>query len=114
LPWGKPRPASTETLPDRLRYARKCRRLTIKVLAKYTGLPPSSIEGWEQGKPIRHDRLRMMAYYLEVPILWLVTGEGEVPCRPLTEGERMMARADISPETRLHQLRAAGARLPEL
>jgi transcriptional regulator with XRE-family HTH domain len=112
------RPLSTETLALRLRYARKCRRYQVGWLAMHLDVVPSAIEGWERGsRPVRHEMLRQLAYYLDVPILWLVTGDGEPPCRPMTDGEIMMARADISPKERLHRLRQRRptlAQMPDL
>lgn len=98
----------------RLRYARICRRYQLRVWAKYTDFNPHMVTFWERGeRPIRHDQLRRAAYFLQVPLLWLVEG-GEPPLKPLTAGQRIMAEVDISPETRLHRLRQALPQLPHL
>lgn len=93
------------TLGGRLRYVRLCRRYEAAVFCKLLFLPRWRLRDWETGKgPMPHDQLRLLAYYLEVPLRWLVTGEGEPPCQPLTEAQKIMAEIDISPETRLRRL----------
>lgn len=97
-----------QTLGQRLRYVRKCRRYQLDTLCKYADLEKSSVKDWEGGKrAIPHLTLRRWAYYLQVDLLWLVTGEGPLPCVPLTTAQLIMAEVDISPETRLSRLRKA-------
>lgn len=112
MKWAEPK---LGTLGGRLQYARTCRRYTKAVFCRCLTLPPWRLEDWERGKgPIGHETLRLLAYYLEVPLKWLVSGEGEVPCRPPTEAERIMAEIDISPETYLRRRLEKRPVLPDL
>lgn len=104
-----------ETLGGRIRYARTCRRYTAAVFCRLAEVEPWQLVRWETGTgPLQHSMLRALAYFLEVPIQWLVTGEGEPPCRPLTEAEKIMAEVDIGPETRLRRLAQARPKLRDL
>jgi transcriptional regulator with XRE-family HTH domain len=95
------------TVGGRLRYVRKCRRLRILTVAKYAKLTKPQIARWESsinGADIRG--LRILAYFYKVDVNWLIYGGDELPCKPLTKAELFMAKAtDISPETRLSNLR---------
>ncbi len=98
-------PTELDTLGRRIRYARLCRRYRMEIWCKYTGFNRHSFLGWEAGtRGISHENLRKVAYFLQVPIMWLVTGEGELPVKPLTKAQQLMACVDLTPAGRLHKL----------
>lgn len=66
------------TFGDRLALAREAQSLTQEQLAKRLGLRVQTIESWEcdRSEP-RANRLQMLAGFLNVSMVWLLTGEGE-------------------------------------
>ena len=66
------------TFGDRLALARESQDLTQGHLAKRLGLRVQTIRNWEfdRSEP-RANRLQMIAGFLNVSMIWLLTGEGE-------------------------------------
>ena len=66
------------TFGDRLMLARESQNLTREQLARRLGLRTETIQNWEadRSEP-RANRLQMLAGFLNVSIVWLLTGEGE-------------------------------------
>jgi transcriptional regulator with XRE-family HTH domain len=65
------------TFGDRLALARESQSLTQAQLAKRLGLRIQTVQNWEfdRSEP-RANRLQMLAGFLNVSIIWLLTGEG--------------------------------------
>jgi len=65
------------TFGDRLALAREGQNLTQEQLAKRLGLRLPTIRNWEfdRSEP-RANRLQMIAGFLNVSMIWLLTGEG--------------------------------------
>jgi transcriptional regulator with XRE-family HTH domain len=68
------------TFGDRLALARESQDLTQEQLAKRLGLRVQTIQNWEfdRSEP-RANRLQMVAGFLNVSMIWLLTGEGGSP-----------------------------------
>jgi transcriptional regulator with XRE-family HTH domain len=66
------------TFGDRLALAREGQNLTQEQLARRLGLRLQTIRNWEfdRSEP-RANRLQMIAGFLNVSMIWLLTGEGE-------------------------------------
>lgn len=66
------------TFGDRLALAREAQNLTPEQLARRLGLRTETLENWEadRSEP-RANRLQMLAGFLNVSMVWLLTGEGE-------------------------------------
>ncbi len=66
------------TFGDRLALARESQNLTQEHLAKRLGLRVQTTRNWEfdRSEP-RANRLQMIAGFLNVSMIWLLTGEGE-------------------------------------
>ncbi|MEL6196278.1 MAG: helix-turn-helix transcriptional regulator [Pseudomonadota bacterium] len=66
------------TFGDRMAYAREAQGLTQSQLARQLGLRVDSVRNWEadRAEP-RANRLQMLAAFLNVSIVWLLTGQGE-------------------------------------
>ena len=66
------------TFGDRLALAREAQNLTVEQLARRLGLRSGTLENWEadRSEP-RANRLQMLAGFLNVSMVWLLTGEGE-------------------------------------
>ncbi len=66
------------TFGDRLALARESQNLTQEQLARRLGLRVQTIRNWEfdRSEP-RANRLQMVAGFLNVSMIWLLTGEGE-------------------------------------
>jgi len=66
------------TFGDRLALAREAQNMTVEQLAKRLGLRTETLENWEadRSEP-RANRLQMLAGFLNVSMIWLLTGEGE-------------------------------------
>ncbi len=98
-------PEELDTLGKRIRYVRLCRRYRMEIWCKYTRFNRHSFIGWEDGtRGISHENLRKVAYFLQVPIMWLVTGEGDPPVQPMTKAQQLMSCVDLTPAGRLHKL----------
>ena len=65
------------TFGDRLALARESQNLTQEQLAKRLGLRVQTVQNWEfdRSEP-RANRLQMVAGFLNVSMIWLLTGEG--------------------------------------
>ena len=65
------------TFGDRLALARESQDLTQEHLAKRLGLRVQTIRNWEfdRSEP-RANRLQMIAGFLNISMIWLLTGEG--------------------------------------
>jgi len=66
------------TFGDRLALAREAQNLTAEQLARRLGLRTETLQNWEadRSEP-RANRLQMLAGFLNVSMVWLLTGEGE-------------------------------------
>ena len=66
------------TFGDRLALAREAQNLTIEQLARRLGLRVETLKNWEadRSEP-RANRLQMLAGFLNVSMVWLLTGAGE-------------------------------------
>ena len=66
------------TFGDRLALARESQNLTQEQLARRLGLRVQTIRNWEFDRSApRANRLQMIAGFLNVSMIWLLTGEGE-------------------------------------
>lgn len=70
---------SAESFGDRLRAARERRGATPAAISKTLGVSAKTYSRWEagHGKP-RANRLPIIAGALNVPMRWLMSGEGEL------------------------------------
>ncbi|MEM6972297.1 MAG: helix-turn-helix transcriptional regulator [Pseudomonadota bacterium] len=99
------------TFGDRLALAREAQGLSQSQLARRLGLKIDSVRNWEadRSEP-RANRLQMLAAFLNVSIVWLLTGRGEgAPAEHLhVEGATEMGQvlADLR-ALRLKQARIA-------
>jgi len=76
------------TFGDRLALAREAQGLSQQQLARRLGLRVQTIQNWEadRSEP-RANKLQMLAGFLNISMVWLMTGEGEgFPMLPLAEG----------------------------
>ena len=66
------------TFGDRLALAREGQNMTQGQLANRLGLRVQTVQNWEfdRSEP-RANRLQMLAGFLNVSMIWLLTGEGE-------------------------------------
>ena len=66
------------TFGDRLALAREAQNMSQEQLASRLGLRASTIDNWEcdRSEP-RANKLQMLAGFLNVSMVWLLTGEGE-------------------------------------
>ena len=66
------------TFGDRLALARESQCLTQGQLAKRLGLRIQTVQNWEfdRSEP-RANKLQMLAGFLNVSMIWLLTGEGD-------------------------------------
>jgi HTH-type transcriptional regulator, cell division transcriptional repressor len=70
----------TATLGDRLTLAREAAGLDPGQLAQRIGVRPQTLRNWEEDRAEpRANRLQMLAGMLNVSMIWLMSGEGEVP-----------------------------------
>jgi transcriptional regulator with XRE-family HTH domain len=66
------------TFGDRLALARDRQGLTQQQLARRLGLRVQTIRNWESDRSEpRANKLQMLAGFLNVSMIWLMTGEGE-------------------------------------
>lgn len=74
------------TFGDRLALARESQSLTQEQLAKRLGLRVQTIQNWEfdRSEP-RANKLQMLAGFLNISMVWLLTGEGDGG--PIVRGE---------------------------
>ncbi|MEM7505357.1 MAG: helix-turn-helix domain-containing protein [Pseudomonadota bacterium] len=66
------------TFGDRLALARERQGMTQQQLARHLGLKHATIQNWEadRSEP-RANKVQMLAGFLNVSIVWLLTGQGE-------------------------------------
>ncbi|MEM7238056.1 MAG: helix-turn-helix transcriptional regulator [Pseudomonadota bacterium] len=66
------------TFGDRLTLARERQGISSAQLARRIGLKVTTIHNWESDRSEpRANKLQMLAGFLNVSIIWLLTGEGE-------------------------------------
>jgi len=66
------------TFGDRLALARESQNLSQEQLSRRLGLRVLTIRNWESDRSEpRANRLQMVAGFLNVSMIWLLTGEGE-------------------------------------
>jgi transcriptional regulator with XRE-family HTH domain len=91
------------TFGDRVTAAREALGLSVADLARQIGVKPEVVQNWEadRSEP-RANKLQMLAGVLNVPLLWIMSGQGKgVVLKP--------RRARGVPEEVLHELRAIRA-----
>ncbi|WP_226627269.1 helix-turn-helix domain-containing protein [Alloyangia pacifica] len=106
------------TFGDRLAAARETAGMEQDALAKRLGVQLKTLQGWENdlSEP-RANRLQMLAGLLNVPMVWLITGEGDGISAPNEDAQEISPDLD---ETLLElralrgEMRAAGERLGRL
>ncbi len=106
------------TFGDRLAAARETAGMEQEALAKRLGVQLKTLQGWENdlSEP-RANRLQMLAGLLNVPMVWLITGEGDGISAPNEDAQEISPDLD---ETLLElralrgEMRAAGERLGRL
>lgn len=83
------------TFGDRLSLAREKQGMTQQQLAKRLGLKVATVRNWEtdRSEP-RANKVQMMAGFLNVSIVWLMTGEGEGG--PAEAGDAASAKPDMA------------------
>lgn len=66
------------TFGDRLAHARETQNLTQEQLATRLGVRVQTVENWEydRSEP-RANKLQMLAGFLNVSMIWLMTGKGD-------------------------------------
>ena len=80
-------------LGHRLRYARQCRGLSRGLVSKYIAVPVPTLKHYERGaRSTPQELVRLCAYLYDVPIAWLYWGEGEPPCKPMSDATKMWKR----------------------
>ena len=106
------------TFGDRLAAARDAAGMDAETLARRLGVRLKTLQDWENGiSEPRANRLQMLSGLLDVPMAWLITGEGEG--LPSPEAHEGTPPADIA-ETLLElralrgDIRMAGDRLARL
>jgi len=68
------------TFGDRLALARERQGLTQSQLARHLGLRVQTVKNWESDRAEpRANKLQMLAGFLNVSMIWLMTGEGNGP-----------------------------------
>ncbi|SDG48015.1 helix-turn-helix domain-containing protein [Alloyangia pacifica] len=106
------------TFGDRLAASRETAGMDQEALAKRLGVRLKTLQGWENdlSEP-RANRLQMLAGLLNVPMVWLITGEGDGLSAPDEDAPQLSPDFD---ETLLElralrgEMRAAGERLGRL
>ncbi len=70
----------TSTFGDRLTTARKSQGLDQASFARRIGVKVQTLRNWEEDRSEpRANRLQMIAGMLNVPIVWLMSGQGDLP-----------------------------------
>lgn len=68
------------TLGQRIKAARKLRKLSQEVVAEALGVTKQAVSGWERGRETPEvPRLMPIARRLKVPVEWLLDGHGDPP-----------------------------------
>jgi transcriptional regulator with XRE-family HTH domain len=84
----------TSTFGDRVAAAREALGLGGDELALRLGVGPEVVADWEEDRDEpRANKLQMLAGVLNVPIIWLMSGEGEGPVPPAGPAGNAGARA---------------------
>lgn len=81
--YGLPPNNSAMELKDRLKQARKHRKMSQARLSEATGLDQTTISNLETGKVLSTSKLVQIAHALDVDARWLATGKGEMLPLPL-------------------------------
>lgn len=70
----------TSTFGDRLTLAREALGLDQPTFARRIGIKVQTLRNWEEDRSEpRANRLQMLAGMLNVPIVWLMSGQGDLP-----------------------------------
>ncbi len=84
------------TFGDRLALARESQDLTQEQLAKRLGLRAQTIRNWESDRSEpRANHLQMVAGFLNVSMIWLLTGAGDGGTAPRTSGKTLPAELSV-------------------
>ena len=98
------------TFGDRVAAAREALGLTQAELARRLGVKAQTIASWEadRAEP-RANRLQMLAGMLNVPMVWLMTGQGDGVAPPDEKATDLGVEALLAElrETRIAQMRLA-------
>lgn len=98
------------TFGDRLALAREAQGLSQAVLAERLGLRPQTIRNWEDDRAEpRANKVQMLAGFLNVSMLWLMTGKGPGPSAPVQEPGGEVDLSDLISE--LRELRLAQGKI---
>jgi transcriptional regulator with XRE-family HTH domain len=103
------------TFGDRLALAREAQNLTQEQLARRLGLRVQTVENWEtdRSEP-RANKLQMLAGFLNVSMIWLLTGEGEGRPQVVHGAKASVAPAEVtSMIDEIRDLRLTSARVGE-
>ncbi len=75
---------TTETMGERIRRARKARKLLVNELDREIGTQPGYVSRLETDKfgAVGHDKLAKIGEVLGVSLDWLIRGEGAGPEAP--------------------------------
>ncbi len=98
------------TFGDRLALSREAQGLTQEQLAKRLGLRVQTVQNWEfdRSEP-RANKLQMLAGFLNVSMIWLLTGEGDGgPVVP--SGDRVLPEDLVSILGEIRDIRTANLR----
>ena len=104
---------SAATFGDRLAVAREAQGLTQSQLARQIGMRLQTVQNWEEDRSEpRANKLQMLAGFLNVSMIWLMTGQGGggVAAEPVSADAPGNKVADLIAELRelrLGQVRAA-------
>ena len=78
----------TSTFGDRLTTARESQGLDQAGFARRIGVKVQTLRNWEEDRSEpRANRLQMIAGMLNVPIVWLMSGQGDLPVALEPEAE---------------------------
>ncbi|MEM9099615.1 MAG: helix-turn-helix transcriptional regulator [Pseudomonadota bacterium] len=96
------------TFGDRLALAREMQGMSQAQLARRLGLKTATIQNWEDDRSEpRANRVQMLAGFLNVSIIWLMTGEGEGAPLNGAPAEDMMSLVEELRDLRLMHLKMA-------
>ena len=77
----------TTTFGDRLAGAREAAEMTQVALARRLGVAVKTLRAWEEDRSDpRANRVQMLAGLLNVPLAWLLSGEGDGPAVAAADG----------------------------
>ncbi|MEM8793379.1 MAG: helix-turn-helix transcriptional regulator [Pseudomonadota bacterium] len=98
------------TFGDRLALAREMQGMSQAQLARRLGLKTATIQNWEEDRSEpRANRVQMLAGFLNISIIWLMTGEGTGGPGPAdaSAGKVTLAMVDELRDLRLMHLQMA-------